>query len=149
GNAVKFTASGEVALLVKMYSGDAEIPSLHFTVRDTGCGVPTERLDRLFKAFSQVDASTTRKYGGTGLGLAIIKKLTEIMGGRIWVESESGKGSVFQFVIPLHVAPQQEAEQGADPAWQGKRVLIVDSNITNRSNYDAHLQYWGLETVSV
>ena len=108
GNAVKFTASGEVTLTVKLFSGSADAPSLHFAVRDTGCGIPADRLDRLFRAFSQVDASTTRRYGGTGLGLAISKKLTEIMGGRIWVESETDKGSVFQFIIPLHTAPQPE-----------------------------------------
>ena len=101
GNAVKFTAAGEVALTVTSMTEHGDMPTLHFAVRDTGCGIPVDRMDRLFRAFSQVDASTTRKYGGTGLGLAISKRLTEIMGGRIWVESEPDKGSVFQFVLPL------------------------------------------------
>ena len=108
GNAVKFTAEGEVTLTVKRFAGDADTPSLHFAVRDSGCGIPADRLHRLFRAFSQVDASTTRIYGGTGLGLVISKKLAEIMGGRIWVETEDGKGSVFQFIIPLKAAPDQE-----------------------------------------
>jgi signal transduction histidine kinase/CheY-like chemotaxis protein len=149
GNAVKFTSSGEVTLTVKLLSGSAEAPSLHFAVRDTGCGIPADRLDRLFRPFSQVDASTTRRYGGTGLGLAISKKLTEIMGGRIWLESEADKGSVFQFTIPLHTAPAQEPLQSAGAGWSGKTVLIVDDNATNCRIFDAQLRHWGLTTVSV
>ena len=122
GNAVKFTSSGEVTLTVKRFSGSGEAPSLHFAVRDTGCGIPADRLDRLFRPFSQVDASTTRRYGGTGLGLVISKKLTEIMGGQIWLESEADKGSVFQFIIPLHTAPSQEPLQGADAGWSGAPI---------------------------
>src|SRR4030095_2861197 len=117
--------------------GDGQ--SLHFAVRDTGCGIPADRMDRLFRAFSQVDASTTRKYGGTGLGLAISKKRTEIMGGRIWVESEADKGSVFQFVLPLRSAPALETPQGADLCWPGKAALIVDDNGTNRRIYSTQL----------
>jgi signal transduction histidine kinase/CheY-like chemotaxis protein len=149
GNAVKFTAAGEVTLTVKLFSGSAAAPSLHFAVRDTGCGIPADRLDRLFRPFSQVDASTTRRYGGTGLGLVISKKLTEIMGGRIWLESEADKGSVFQFTIPLHPAPSQEPLQAADAGWSGKSVLIVDDNATNCRIFDAQLRHWGLVTVSV
>jgi signal transduction histidine kinase/DNA-binding response OmpR family regulator len=151
-NAVKFTESGEVALTVAPFSGAADVASIHFAVRDTGCGIPVDRLDRLFRAFSQVDASTTRRYGGTGLGLVISKKLTEIMGGRIWVESESGRGSVFQFIIPLHEAPAQNSEDAspaADAGWPGKRVLIVDDNATHRGIDDARLRHWGLQTVAV
>jgi signal transduction histidine kinase/CheY-like chemotaxis protein len=149
GNGVKFTARGEVTLTVKLLSRSPDTPSLHFAVQDTGCGIPADRLDRLFRPFSQVDASTTRRHGGTGLGLVISKKLTEIMGGRIWVESESDKGSVFQFTIPLHAAPQPEAQHGVDAAWRGKRVLIVDDSATARRIYDEHLRHWGLTTVSV
>jgi signal transduction histidine kinase/DNA-binding response OmpR family regulator len=148
GNAVKFTESGEVTLSVDLFTGATDGPALHFAVRDTGCGIPADRLDRLFRAFSQVDASTTRKYGGTGLGLVISKKLTEIMGGRIWVETEPNKGSVFQFIIPLQPAEPLEVVH-ADVDWAGKRVLIVDDNATNRRIYDAHLRHWGLDTVSV
>jgi signal transduction histidine kinase/CheY-like chemotaxis protein len=147
GNAVKFTESGEVTLTVGLFAGGTDPPLLHFAVRDTGCGIPADRLDRLFRAFSQVDASTTRRYGGTGLGLVISKKLTEIMGGRIWVESESHQGSVFQFTIPLLPVPQQETQP--DAGWSGKSVLIVDGHATSRRSYDAHLRHWGLATVSV
>ena len=149
GNAVKFTASGEVALTVTSSVDPGDGPALHFSVRDTGCGIPADRMDRLFRAFSQVDASTTRKYGGTGLGLAISKKLTEIMGGRIWVESESDKGSVFQFVLPLRGAPAVETLNRADMHWPGRAALIVDDNGTNRRIYATQLRHWGMETVAV
>ena len=149
GNAIKFTESGEVTLTVRLASDGADAPSLHFAVRDTGCGIPADGVNRLFRAFSQVDASTTRRYGGTGLGLAISKKLAEIMGGRIWVESEPGKGSVFQFVIPLHPAPQPDGPRGADVGWAGRRALIVDDSAAHRGNYAAHLRHWGLTTVAV
>jgi signal transduction histidine kinase/CheY-like chemotaxis protein len=149
GNAVKFTAAGEVALTVKPLVDTGDAPSLHVAVRDTGCGIPADRMDRLFQLFSQVDASTTRKYGGTGLGLAISKRLTEIMGGRIWVESEADKGSVFQFVLPLRPAPALEDTQRTQMRWPGRAALIVDDNPTNRRIYETQLRYWGLETVSV
>jgi PAS domain S-box-containing protein len=146
GNAVKFTAAGEVALTVSPVVEDG-VPSLHFAVRDTGCGIPADRMDRLFRAFSQVDASTTRKYGGTGLGLAISKRLTEIMGGRIWVESVADKGSTFQFVLPLQAVPA--LEQRVDIGWPGKSALIVDDNETNRRIYATLLRHWGMNVVAV
>ncbi|MBN1236002.1 MAG: response regulator [Methanotrichaceae archaeon] len=116
-NAVKFTEEGEVVVIVSSEAinesmGEMSNKShavrrihLHFAVQDTGIGIPPERMNRLFQSFSQVDMSTTRKYGGTGLGLAISKKLVDIMGGRIWVESELGKGSTFHFSVPVDVAP--------------------------------------------
>jgi signal transduction histidine kinase/DNA-binding response OmpR family regulator len=146
-NAVKFTSAGEVVLTIKP-EGDPGRPFIHFAVRDTGCGIAPESLDRLFRSFSQVDASITRKYGGTGLGLAISKRLSEIMGGRIWVESEPEKGSVFQFVIPLRKAPDQEATPQPDGSWSSKTVLIVDDNATNRRIFEKQLRHWGLQTVS-
>ena len=146
GNAVKFTAAGEVALTVKPIIED-QVPLLHFSVRDTGCGIPADRVDRLFRAFSQVDASTTRKYGGTGLGLAISKRLTEIMGGRIWVESVADTGSTFQFVLPLHGVPA--LEQRVEIGWPGKTALVVDDNDTNRRIYATQLRHWGMNVVSV
>ena len=121
-NAVKFTDEGEVVLSVdskRVAEGDgsgAEIYELHFAVRDTGIGIPKERIDRLFHSFSQVDASTTRRYGGTGLGLAISKRLSEMMGGTMWVESEAGKGSVFHFTVKAEagpVLPNSGCSQGA------------------------------------
>src|SRR4030095_5496782 len=133
-NAVKFTDEGEVVLSVeseRVAEGDgwgAETCELHFAVRDTGIGVPKGRVDRLFQSFSQVDASTTRRYGGTGLGLAISKRLSEMMGGTMWVVSEAGKGSVFHFTAKAEAvtgperldAPRERAE------LRGKRLLVVD-----------------------
>jgi signal transduction histidine kinase/CheY-like chemotaxis protein len=131
-NAVKFTAQGTVLIEVKRgverSNGDVEVV---FSVKDTGIGIPTDRLDRLFKSFSQVDSSTTRLYGGTGLGLAISKQLVELMGGRIWVESEAGKGSTFSFTV---VSKEDQAPKPvADHVeLRGKRVLIVDDLPVNR-----------------
>jgi signal transduction histidine kinase/CheY-like chemotaxis protein len=147
-NAVKFTATGEVVLTVQPSFEDPENPCIHFAVRDTGCGIPADRLHRLFQSFSQVDTSTTRKHGGTGLGLAISKRLTELMGGRIWVESEADKGSAFQFTIPLKVAPSQDEPLNIEANWSGKRILIVDDNATNRRILTAQLSKWELEPVS-
>ena len=112
--------------------------SLHFTVRDTGIGIPAERVGRLFQAFSQVDASTTRKYGGTGLGLVVSKRLSEMMGGTMWVESAGvpGQGSTFHFTIRAELAPSGPGASVQDwwsrSALRGRRVLIVDDNATNR-----------------
>jgi CheY-like chemotaxis protein len=143
-NAIKFTEAGEVVLSVQPLAGSGENPSIHFVVRDTGCGIPADRLDRLFQRFSQVDASTTRKYGGTGLGLAISKRLTELMGGRIWVETEVGTGSAFQFTIPHRLAPPQEgapaaparrASEAIDKTLAAQRplsILLAEDNVINQ-----------------
>ena len=144
GNAVKFTEKGEVVLSVRPVNDEAGRPAIHLAVRDTGCGIPPDRLHRLFRSFSQVDSSTTRKHGGTGLGLAISRRLVELMGGRIWVESEVDKGAVFQFIIPLSVAPQRETRSEVRTSWEGRRVLIVDDNDTNRRILSAQLEAWGL-----
>ena len=149
GNAVKFTAAGEVVITVRPFSCGPENERIHLAVRDTGCGIPTDRLDRLFRPFSQADASTTRKYGGTGLGLAIGKRLTENMGGRIWVESEVGTGSVFQFTIPRNAAPPQAGAPDIEFNWSGKRILVVDDNAASRGSLAAQLPRWKLEAVSV
>ena len=103
-NAVKFTEKGEIVVEVK--SAD---DLLQFSVKDTGIGIPADRMDRLFRSFSQVDSSTTRKYGGTGLGLVISKRLAEMMGGRMWVESEVGKGSTFFIEMPLQLGEEATA----------------------------------------
>ena len=147
-NAIKFTETGEVVLSVQPGTDNSGNPCVHFTVRDTGCGIPADRLDRLFRSFSQVDASTTRKYGGTGLGLAISKRLTELMGGRIWVESEVGTGSAFQFTIPLTAASSQESTSVVGASWSGKRILVVDDNATNRGILTTQLLKWELDTLS-
>ena len=147
-NAIKFTVAGEVVLTVQPLSGGDENPLIHFVVRDTGCGIPADRLDRLFQSFSQVDASTTRKYGGTGLGLAISKRLTELMGGSIWVKSELGKGSAFQFTIPQKLAPPLETAPIIGANWTGKRILVVDDNETNRRILTTQFLRWDLSAES-
>ena len=122
---------------------------LRCSVRDTGIGIPTDRLNRLFTSFSQVDASTTRKYGGTGLGLAISKELAEMMGGRLWVESVEGEGTTFSFEIPVTSCADQELHdyQQVLPTCEGKRVLIVDDNETNRRILDKQFERWHMRPV--
>jgi PAS domain S-box-containing protein len=145
-NAVKFTNIGEVVVTVTSQSLDANIYEIFFAVQDTGIGIPEERMDRLFEAFSQIDASTTRKYGGSGLGLAISKRLVEIMGGHMWVESKMGEGSTFQFTIQARAAPSQGRihRRGTQPLLRGKHVLIVDDNATNRLFVARLLENWGM-----
>jgi signal transduction histidine kinase/CheY-like chemotaxis protein len=145
-NAVKFTHTGEVVIFAEGHAYGDQDYQLHLSVRDTGIGIPPERLDRLFKVFSQVDASTTRQYGGTGLGLAICRRLCECMGGSIWVESESGLGSTFHFTIQTAVAPDQPRRytRPDDATLQGKRVLIVDDNATNLRILMAQTEAWGM-----
>ncbi|HRP27445.1 MAG TPA: GAF domain-containing protein [Burkholderiaceae bacterium] len=143
-NAVKFTEAGEVVLGVR-----AEDQTLHFAVRDSGIGLTDEGKARLFQSFSQADSSTTRKYGGTGLGLAISKRLVELMGGTMWVESAGpGQGSTFAFTI---AAPRAEAPPGArrellgeQPQLAGKRLLVVDDNATNRRILALQTAKWGM-----
>ena len=149
-NAVKFTEQGEVVLSVGAGRLDGA-PALHeltFSVRDTGIGIPPDRVGRLFQSFSQVDASTTRRYGGTGLGLVISQRLTELMGGRIGVTSEVGTGSDFRFTIrapaALAPAPTRRDLSGVQPSLRGKRVLVVDDNATNRRILSLHLDAWGM-----
>jgi signal transduction histidine kinase/DNA-binding response OmpR family regulator/HPt (histidine-containing phosphotransfer) domain-containing protein/PAS domain-containing protein len=146
-NAVKFTEQGEVVLSVSSETISDAAPDtyrLHFAVRDTGVGIPPDRMDRLFQSFSQVDASTTRRYGGTGLGLAISKRLSEMMGGAMWVESELGTGSTFHFTIRATAAPAPARAylDEIQPALEGKRVLIVDDNATNRRILSRQVESW-------
>ena len=166
GNAVKFTSQGEIILEVTAagHSQRMAAPAtrqdteflrhseewvLQFSVRDTGLGIPLEKQSRLFKSFQQVDASTTRHFGGTGLGLAISKRLAELLGGKIWVESEAGKGACFHFTILAHAAAAVTPPpwQGPQPPLSGRRLLVVEDNLTNQRiiNYRAGL--WGM-TVS-
>ena len=146
GNAVKFTSQGEVALEVSLASQQHGKLGLHFAVRDTGIGIPKEKQQLIFDAFTQVDGSTTRRFGGTGLGLTISARLVNAMEGNIWVESEPGKGSVFHFTATLGIA--SESSPGApkeEEALAGIRVLVVDDNPTNRRLLADTLQGWGMQ----
>ncbi len=150
-NAVKFTHAGEVVANIRLLSAPGEAASacpcwLQFSVRDTGIGIPADRLARLFKSFSQADASTARQYGGTGLGLAISRSLVEAMGGKMWVESVLQKGSTFHFTLPLRAAPRTAAAEAPVPVPQlaQRRLLIVDDNPTNRRILTLQASKWGM-----
>ena len=146
-NAVKFTATGEIFISVEINSIIGNIAELKFSVQDTGIGISKENLSKLFKNFSQVDASTTRKYGGTGLGLAICKRLSELMGGRIWVNSEEGKGSTFFFTIKAVIAKTQPRRylNNQIAELNNRYVLIVDDNATNRRLLEQQCKSWGMK----
>jgi signal transduction histidine kinase/CheY-like chemotaxis protein len=152
GNAVKFTAVGEVIVRVTVESETTEAVTLHFQVKDTGIGIPASKQALIFEAFSQVDGSSTRHYGGTGLGLSISERLLKMMGGLIWVESEVEQGSTFHFTACLGRVGEA-AEEGSDAAdpqrLEGLRILIVDDNATNRRILRGVLDQWGAKTTSV
>jgi two-component system sensor histidine kinase/response regulator len=152
GNAIKFTHEGEVTLRVACLEKNDQECKLQFTVADTGIGIPAEKQKTIFEAFSQADTSTTRKYGGTGLGLTISTRLVELMSGKMWLESEVGKGTQFHFTIKLAVGNAQELEVGTSvPAeiLKGVKTLIVDDNRTNRRILDGMLTRWGMKAVQV
>ena len=144
GNAIKFTAAGEVVLKVSSLAGGVAGPRLKFSISDTGIGIPAGAQKNLFQVFTQADSSTTRKYGGTGLGLSISKKLAELMGGEIGLESEPGKGSTFWFTIPFEPAsaPAPAERQGTEIS--GIKALIVDDNSANREIVSRYLANWKL-----
>lgn len=150
-NGIKFTEHGEIVVRVKILSApQPEVTPplwhLHFAVRDTGIGIPPERLARLFKSFSQVDASTARQYGGTGLGLAISKRLVDLMNGKMWVESVPGEGSTFHFSLPFKAAAQTEhrPHEAPQPQLANLRLLIVDDNATNCRILTLQTGKWGM-----
>jgi GAF domain-containing protein/CheY-like chemotaxis protein len=148
-NAVKFTEAGEVVLTVSSKAVSADRAELTFSVRDTGIGLSEDVMSRLFQSFSQADSSTTRKYGGTGLGLAISKRLAELMGGRLWAQSQgTGRGATFMFSIKVQTAELPPARQrdfvGAQPELQNKRMLVVDDNATNRRVLSLQAAKWGM-----
>ena len=149
GNAVKFTDQGDVVVSVESEGEKASpLQQLHFSVRDTGIGIPPDRMNRLFKSFTQVDASMARRYGGTGLGLAISERLANIMGGRMWAESDGvpGQGSTFHFTIQVEAAPRPPRPylRGLQSDLSGKRVLIVDDNAANRQILTLQVEAWGM-----
>jgi len=151
-NAIKFTSKGEV--FIKIYlsqTADNEQLEIGFSVKDTGIGIPEEKLPTLFQAFSQVDSSTTRKYGGSGLGLIISERLVKLMGGNVWVESKLGEGSVFNFTIRTKASSRPYSELQLLPGIaqiEGKRILVVDDNDTNLVILKSQLEHWKLQTVT-
>ena len=146
GNAIKFTESGRVALRVMPDADSSDPAALQFTISDTGIGIPDEKLGVVFEQFTQADSSTTRKYGGSGLGLTISKRLVDLMGGRIWVESRIGSGSVFSFAVPFEIwvgAKQRKTVPvgtGPEPALPTLRILLVEDSPDNRTITVAYLQ---------
>jgi PAS domain S-box-containing protein len=151
GNAIKFTVHGEVALNVHVEAEDGDYRILHFTVSDTGIGIPAEKQKLIFQPFSQADTSTTRKYGGTGLGLTISKQLVGLMDGNMWVESEVGRGTQFHFTARLKKSekPMEVATIAPPEALRGVKVLIVDDNRTNRRILEGMLKRWDMKSTSV
>ncbi len=145
GNAIKFTERGEIEVAVRTEAQSAEGVILRFSVRDSGIGIPAEKQDSIFRAFTQADASTTRKYGGTGLGLTIVGQLVALMGGKLWLESELGKGSTFYVTIPVGLGVA-EARPALPPVSQlaGVPVLVVDDNATNRRILGESVLRWGM-----
>ena len=151
GNAIKFTAKGEIVLNVELQNKDDHGCHLLFSVTDTGIGISPEGLAKLFQAFQQVDSSTTRRYGGTGLGLAISKRLTELMGGKMWAESVPGKGSTFYFTItlePSEIIFSPMDQPRSTGVIKTLSVLIIDDNATNQRVLETQLKNWRMLTVS-
>jgi len=149
-NAVKFTDTGEIMLSVTGQSLTDNWYLLEFAVKDTGIGIPADKLNRLFRSFSQVDASTTRRYGGTGLGLAISKSLAEMMGGSMWVDSQEGQGSTFSFTVVAEAVneplrPYLNAEQ---PELAHRRLLIIENNPTHRMILERYTAGWGIQVTT-
>ena len=152
-NAIKFTHQGEIIISVSAepLPKESERYEIHFIIRDTGVGIPKERINSIFRSFTQADGSTTRKYGGMGLGLAICQRLTELMGGNIWVESEEGQGSEFHFTIRAKAAESSLPSylDKDQPILQNKRMLIVDDNATNRQILIRQAQSWNMRPFAV
>ncbi|MGB6197980.1 MAG: response regulator [Candidatus Acidiferrales bacterium] len=151
GNAIKFTEHGEVALNVQAEAEDGTDRTLHFTVSDSGIGIPIEKQTSIFEPFAQADNSTTRKYGGTGLGLTISKRLVALMDGKIWVESEVGRGTQFHFTghVKTSEKPRDVGTIAPAETLRGVRVLIVDDNRTNRRILEGMLKRWEMKSTSV
>ena len=150
-NAIKFTEEGEVFISIDKVRDEEGYQVVQFSVKDSGIGIPKEKIGVLFDAFTQADSSTTRRYGGTGLGLAIAKHLVELMDGEIWVESQVGKGSTFFFTIKLRTSGIGKTKlyvRGQIPELKNSRVLIVDDNETNRHIFTLQFESWGMLPVT-
>jgi two-component system, sensor histidine kinase and response regulator len=149
GNAIKFTERGEVVVRVELAAENPTNAALRFSVRDTGIGIPADRRDRLFKSFSQVDSSMSRRFGGTGLGLAITRQLVEMMGGQIECESEHGKGSIFRFTMTLPRCQTPAVRRQSKVDLRGLRILAIDDNAAYREILHDQLSSWGFDAVTV
>jgi len=151
GNAVKFTDHGEVVVRAAVESKSTANVTVQISVTDTGIGIPPDKQQRIFEAFAQADSSTTRKYGGTGLGLAICAQLAELMGGRIWVESQMGHGSTFHFTARFELQPERERSLAEFSATNLRDlpVLVVDDNFTNRQILEEMIKSWRMKPVAV
>ena len=147
GNSIKFTEKGEVVVSVTQEEESEDRAYLHFIVTDTGIGIAPEKKEKIFESFTQADASTTRKYGGTGLGLTISARLVEMMGGKIWVESELGKGTAFHFLVKLGRQKGEPVRQIPEKLTnlEGMRALVVDDNATNRRIMEEMLKNWRMK----
>jgi signal transduction histidine kinase/ligand-binding sensor domain-containing protein/DNA-binding response OmpR family regulator len=145
GNALKFTVKGEIVVEAQVSSQNADAMVVHFSVRDTGVGIPVEQQERIFEPFAQADSSTTRKYGGTGLGLTVSLRLVEMMGGRLWVVSEPDHGSCFHFTARLGVSEKRRSTQPVERNLKDVPVLIVDDNATNLLVLQEMLGHWGMQ----
>ena len=150
GNSLKFTEEGEVALHIRLEEQEGQSVQLRFAVTDTGIGIAQEDQESIFESFSQADSSITRKYGGTGLGLSISSRLIEMMGGRIWLESELGHGSTFYFTVRLDLQPGQATRHPhISPELKGLRVLVVEDNQTTCKYLSQLLRHWGMDPTVV
>ncbi|MFZ4766587.1 MAG: PAS domain-containing protein, partial [Roseimicrobium sp.] len=147
GNAIKFTIEGEVVVEVLLESATSSHVTLHFLVRDTGIGIPEDKHDAIFEAFTQAESSTTRRFGGTGLGLTICRQLVDLMQGRIWVESTPGVGSTFHFTGIFATAPLSNAPTSVPDSLRQMHVLVVDDNGTNRKILEEMLKGWAMTPV--
>jgi anti-sigma regulatory factor (Ser/Thr protein kinase) len=149
-NAIKFTDEGEVIVRVELVDEEDETATVRFEVSDTGIGISHEQQQRLFLAFTQADASTTRRYGGTGLGLAISKQLVNLMGGEMRVKSEPGAGSTFSFNVTYEKQPEYVRPARNVPSdLAGRKALVVDDNGANRTILEKQLSSWGVRTTAV
>jgi two-component system sensor histidine kinase/response regulator len=150
GNGIKFTEQGEVTVVVRLEAAGVDETVVHFVVADTGTGIPASKQASIFEAFVQVDGSSTRRHGGTGLGLAICSSLVKLMGGRIWVQSEPGKGSLFHFTARFGHAESAASldRQVSPPNLRGLPVLVVDDNSTNRKILVENFKRWGMDAVA-
>ena len=151
-NAIKFTDKGEVLVTVDKIKAESDELELRLSVKDTGIGIPQNKQDKLFEAFVQADSTITRRYGGTGLGLAISKRLIDLMGGTIWIESQQGKGSTFFFTVKMKMATHAKPKlvvRGYIPELKNCRVLIVDDNQTNRHILKLQFDNWGMKPTTI